>query len=243
MNDEERRSEHVWSPIDGVWACTQCGVVRNLDKQTRCRGALPAIKTRDKDVDGFSEDELRDEVRRLRRALAGCNASRVGLTCQAAELRGCLAFVVRCLEQEARDGDGIREEFFFGYQGALSALERTKVDLGDWEAARAEAAHLMRKASEVPGLSAALDEARKDAGYWRNESDRWRNEAGWLRILTKELVEEAQRKLRAVRDAAKALHDCCDHAEPLAWCQGCERAVRTRAELRDAIAASEEGEP
>jgi hypothetical protein len=38
--------DHAWTTRDDLPVCSRCGVVRNVDKVTRCRGSLPAVRTR-----------------------------------------------------------------------------------------------------------------------------------------------------------------------------------------------------
>lgn len=102
----------------------------------------------------WSEREL------TKRLTAEYSASRVGILARQGELHECLTLMVRCLEEEARAGDGIAEEHFETYEAAKSLLTRTAVDLPQWENARENVAELLRKASELPGLTAELDRLR-----------------------------------------------------------------------------------
>lgn len=87
---------------------------------------------------------------------AGCAAERVGLLDRIAALRESLAAIVRCLEEA---GD-IREEHGDAYEAAKSAIARAD---NAADAARDEMQRLIAKASEVPGMSATIDELRKKA--------------------------------------------------------------------------------
>src|SRR5690606_24111769 len=85
---------------------------------------------------------------------------RAGILSLVAELHEHLALMVRQFEEETSQGDGIAEEHFDGYVGAKSVLERTEVDSPQWENALIVMHELREKASEVPGLTATLDELR-----------------------------------------------------------------------------------
>ena len=66
--------------------------------------------------------------------------------------------MVRYIEEEVRDGDGIREEHLAGYYAAKSAIVRGNPYSAAFEDAIARARQTTAKANEVPGLSATLDE-------------------------------------------------------------------------------------
>lgn len=63
-------TRHVWRRGFGWAYCARCGVVRSLDRETPCRGALPLIVPRDGEQSQTSDereiDRLRLEVARLR---------------------------------------------------------------------------------------------------------------------------------------------------------------------------------
>lgn len=98
-------------------------------------------------------------------------AERTGLLDRIAALRESLAAMVRCLEEEARDGDGIREEHVFS---AKAAIARADVAA---DAARDEVQELLAKASEVPGLTATVDELRHAVVTALREIERCDHEA------------------------------------------------------------------
>jgi hypothetical protein len=113
-------------------------------------GAIETLKLR-----LWSEQTL------VRKMDADYGASRTGIMDLQGELHEHLKLLVRYLEEETSQGDGgIREEHFDGYIAAKSALVRTAKSATAWEDARDEVQKLLAKASEVPGLSATLDEAR-----------------------------------------------------------------------------------
>lgn len=80
-------------------------------------------------------------------------ADRAGLLARVADLRDSLAAIVRCLED-----DGIREEHGDAYEAAKSASARADNAADN---ARDEMQRLIAKASEVPGMSATIDELRQ----------------------------------------------------------------------------------
>src|SRR5690606_10067103 len=45
------RAGHEWAPHerDGWSVCSRCGMVRNYDRETPCRGSLPKVAQRDAD--------------------------------------------------------------------------------------------------------------------------------------------------------------------------------------------------
>jgi hypothetical protein len=43
---------HAWHERDGLPVCSRCGVVRNADKVTLCKGVRPIVETRDKPTPG-----------------------------------------------------------------------------------------------------------------------------------------------------------------------------------------------
>lgn len=48
LNDMHALVEaHEWQRRDGLPVCRRCGVVRNREHATSCRGALPVVQTRD----------------------------------------------------------------------------------------------------------------------------------------------------------------------------------------------------
>ena len=102
----------------------------------------------------WSEHEL------IKRLTAEHSASRVGIMALQGELHEHLALMVRYLEEETREGDGIAEHHFDGYTAAKSLVSRAAVDQPQWENAQIEVAELLRKASELPGLTAELDRLR-----------------------------------------------------------------------------------
>lgn len=63
------------------------------------------------------------------------------------ELHEHLALMVRYFEAEAREGDGIAEVHFDGYQAAKALLVRTAVDQPQWENAQIEISELLREAA------------------------------------------------------------------------------------------------
>lgn len=77
-------ADHVWKERDGWDVCARCGVVRSLDRETPCRGALPLIVPRDGEQSPTSDereiDRLRNEVAELRRELDQLRVTLWGLT-------------------------------------------------------------------------------------------------------------------------------------------------------------------
>lgn len=116
------------------------------------------------DVVGGGVERLRtllwSERELTKKLTAEYSASRVGIMARQGELHEHLALMVRYFEEEASSGDGIREEHFDGYEAAKALLTRSSVDQPQWENAQLEVAGLLRKTSELPGLTAELDRLR-----------------------------------------------------------------------------------
>lgn len=96
----------------------------------------------------------------VRKLDADYSAARVGIMALVGELHEHLALMVRYLEEETSQGDGIQERHWDGYQGAKSVLARTAPNQPSWENAQLEIHDLLERASRVPGLTAELDNAR-----------------------------------------------------------------------------------
>lgn len=93
-----------------------------------------------------------------RRISAECAAERAGLLERVARLRESLAEIVRCLEDGTLAwSDGIRDEHVAVEVAARSAIVRADHAADN---ARDEVQRLIAKASEVPGMSATIDELR-----------------------------------------------------------------------------------
>lgn len=99
-----------------------------------------------------------------KRLTAEYSASRVGIMARQGELHEHLELMVRYLEEETQQGDGIAEHHFDGYVAAKSLVSRAAVDQPQWENAQIAVAELLRKASELPGLTAELDQLRWERG-------------------------------------------------------------------------------
>lgn len=112
-----------------------------------------------------------------------CAADRTGLLARVADLRDSLAAIVRCLEEEARDGDGIREGHVEAHVAAKSAIARADNAADN---ARDEVQRLITKASEVPGMSATIEELRYAVTNALRECERCDHEAA-RRILREAL--------------------------------------------------------
>lgn len=96
----------------------------------------------------------------VRKMDADYAASRVGIMALHGELHEHLALMVRYLNEETSSGDGIADCHVDGYEAAKSLLVRSAPNQPSWENAQIEVADLLRKSSEVPGLSAELDRVR-----------------------------------------------------------------------------------
>lgn len=103
---------------------------------------------------------LESEQAHARKMDADFSASRVGIMAMIGELHEHLALMVRYLEEETSQGDGIAEQHWDGYQGAKSVLVRTAPDQPQWENAGIEVHELLKRAAHVPALTAELDAAR-----------------------------------------------------------------------------------
>jgi len=105
---------------------------------------------------------LHRDVETLRDQLRKVEGERDVSRRQCGELHEHLALIVRYFEEETSAGDGIAEQHYAGYQLAKIVLARTAPNEAAWETAMVEFAQLQERASHVPGLSAALDEARHE---------------------------------------------------------------------------------
>lgn len=74
----------------------------------------------------------------VRKLDADYSAARVGIMALVGELHEHLALMVRYLEEETSQGDGIQERHWDGYQGAKSVLMRTAPNQPSWENAQLE---------------------------------------------------------------------------------------------------------
>src|SRR5690606_705482 len=82
---------------------------------------------------------LRDQLRRV-------EGERDEAQRQCGELHEHLALMVRYLEEEASEGDGIAEQHWDGYQGAKSVLMRTAPNRAAWETGMVAFAELQKDA-------------------------------------------------------------------------------------------------
>ena len=117
--------------------------------------------------------QLESEQALTRKLTAEYSASRVGIMATQGELHEHLALMIHYLAEEAKDGDGIREEHSDGFEAAKLVLSRTRRDAPQWENAQIEISDLIHRASQIPGLSADLDQVR----YERDEALRKLREA------------------------------------------------------------------
>jgi hypothetical protein len=122
-----------------------------------------------------------------RKLEAEYSASRVGIMALQGELHEHLALMVRYLEEEGSQGDGISERHFDGYQAAKSLLARTAANQPSWENAQVDIHELMRKASSVPG---AREPAKAGISQdWQAAVGEFRESAARLRATLAELPE------------------------------------------------------
>ena len=107
------------------------------------------------EVDRYSSQSLASAIRQLHAELTHARAA-IG------ELHEHLELMVEQFREETGEGDGIREEHFAGYCASKSLVKRMEPGSKAWEDAMITL-HIQReKASEAPGLTATLDEARHE---------------------------------------------------------------------------------
>ncbi len=147
-----------------------------------------------------------EEVSALRDQLRKVEGERDVSRRQCGELHEHLALIVRYFEEETSAGDGIAEQHYAGYQLAKIVLARTAPNEAAWETAMVEFAQLQERASHVPGLSAALDEARHELDARRALDADVRACAEWMRD---ELIEGHELQTLGCRIlAALDSHEC-----------------------------------